>query len=66
MKMTAKLKLFAKDLRKKLALKMILISANHAPGVTSLEVEISQETRCLCSGFLLVNGDPIRQSVIWP
>ena len=29
-----------------------------------MEVENSQETRCLCPGFLLVNGDPIRQSVI--
>ena len=25
----------------------------------------SQETGRLCPGFLLVNGDPIRQSVIW-
>ena len=42
-----------------------VISCNRAE-VTTAEVQNSQETGRLCPGFLLVKGDPIRQSVIWP
>ena len=40
-------------------------SCNHAR-VTTAEVENLQETMRLYPGFWLVNGDPIRPSVIWP
>jgi len=41
------------------------LKLSNRAGVKTALAENSQETGRLCPGFLLVNGDPIRQSVIW-